>query len=225
MKKLAGLIVFCLIAALPALAQKQDKPLIQFSGMVRNADSTQAIVPYTNIVNLSDKDESDQSNYQGYFSFVVHERDTVRFTCVGYGAVDVVIPAGIKSGSYTIPVLMKPTIRDLPAFKVFPWATTEEFTRDFLSMRIADDDLAIAHRNTSLSSLLNLERTLPRNGDEIYNIQDFHNSMVNSHVIVNTLFNPFAWGTLIKSISEGDKSRAADNTTNNNAVTTGTIGN
>lgn len=224
MRKLAGLIV-CLFTVLTALAQKQDKPLIQFSGIVHNADSAEVIVPYVNIVNLSDKDQGGQTNYQGYFSFVAHERDTIRFTCVGYGAVNVVIPPGIKSGSYTIPVMMKPEIRNLPTFRVFPWATTEEFTKEFLSMRLADDDLAIAEKNARLSSLLSLERTLPRDGPEIGNVQDFHNSMVNAHAIVNPLFNPFAWGSLIKSITEGDKSRATDNSTNNNTVSTSTIGN
>jgi len=34
-----------------------------------------------------------------------------------------------------------------------------------------------------------------------------HNSIVNSHSFTNPLLNPFAWGSLIRDIAAGDKSR------------------
>jgi hypothetical protein len=221
MKKVTGLFLF-LFAAMSALAQKQEKPLVQFTGVVHNADSLKVVVPYVSIVNLSNRDEISQSNYQGYFSFVVHEQDTIRFSCVGYTTVNVVIPANIATKSYTIQVLLKPQIINLPVFRVFPWATAEEFTKDFLSMKVADDDLAIARKNLSNASITLLEKTLPRDGPEIGSFQDFHNGVLNSHSTVNPLFNPFAWGSLIKSISEGDKSRGADNTPSSSNTSTTT---
>jgi len=206
MKKLTGLLLF-LGVALSAFAQRPEKPLVQFTGIVHNADSTGVVIPYVSITNTSAGGIVNQSNYKGYFSFVVHESDTVRFSCVGYAAADIVIPAKVPSQSYTVQVLLKPQIINLPVFRVFPWATTEEFTKDFLSMKIADDDLAIARKNLSHASIMELEKTLPRDGSEINTAQDFHNSIVNSHFVTNSLLNPFAWGTLIRSISEGDKSR------------------
>jgi hypothetical protein len=219
MKKIVSLLLF-LFAAAAAFAQKQERPLVQFTGVVHNADSTNVIVPYVSIVNLSYKGQISQSNYKGYFSFVVHEQDTIRFSSVGYATVNVVIPANVPNKSYTIQVLLKPQIINLPVFRVFPWATTEEFTKEFLTMKIADDDLAIARKNLSNASIETLERTLPRDGLEMSNIQDFHNSVLNSHSTVNPLLNPFNWGSLIKEISDGDKSRSADNS-NNNSSTTG----
>jgi hypothetical protein len=120
-----------------------------------------------------------------------------------------VIPANLPAKSYTLQVSLKPQIINLPVFRVFPWATTEEFRKDFLSMKIADDDLEIAKKNLSRSSIQALERTLPRDGLEMNGFQDFHNNVVNSHSITNPLLNPFSWGSLIKQISEGDKSKAA----------------
>lgn len=220
MKKVTGLFLF-LFAALTALAQKQEKPLVQFTGMVHNADSTKVIVPYVSIVNTTNRNEAGQTNYLGYFSFVVHEQDTIRFSCIGYHTIYVVIPAHVTSGSYMLQVLLKPQIPNLPVFRVFPWATAEDFTKDFLTMKVADDDLAIARKNLSASSIQTLEKTLPRDGSEIGGIQDFHNSVVNSHSIVNPLFNPFAWGSLIKSITDGDKSRTEQATpsSGNNSIT------
>jgi hypothetical protein len=207
MKKIVGLLLF-LFSTITAFAQKQERPLVQFTGIVHNADSASVIVPYVSIINISSQNQANISNYKGYFSFVAHEQDTIRFSCVGYASITVVIPSNIVSKSYTLQVSLKPQIINLPVFKVFPWATTEEFTKDFLSMKIADDDLEIAKKNISHSSIMALERTLPRDGLEMSSFQDFHNNVLNSHSITNPLLNPFNWGSLIKEISEGDKSRS-----------------
>jgi hypothetical protein len=209
MKRIIAPLLF-LFAAATAFAQKQERPLVQFSGIVHNADSTKVIVPYVSIINASDRNGISQTNYKGYFSFVVHEQDTVKFSCVGYAPVSVIIPANVVTKSYTVQVMLKPLIVNLPVFKVFPWATTEEFTKDFLTMKIADDDLAIARKNLSNASIAALERTLPRDGGEMNSFQDFHNSQLNSHSTVNPLLNPFNWGNLIKEIADGDKARSAD---------------
>jgi hypothetical protein len=206
MKKLIGFIFFLFIT-ITAFAQKQEAQIVQFSGIVHNADSVGVIVPYVSIVNTSNRNLVNISNYKGYFSFPAHERDTIRFTCVGYAPVVIVIPANIPTKSYTAQVMLRPQIINLPVFHVFPWATTEEFRKDFITMKIADDDLAIAQKNLSRSSILSLQRTLPRDGSEMNGFQDFHNSVLNSHSITNPLLNPFNWGSLIKEISDGDKTR------------------
>ncbi|MDF2430967.1 MAG: hypothetical protein JWP44_598 [Mucilaginibacter sp.] len=214
MKKVLG-ILFLLVIAVTAFAQKQERPLVQFSGIVHNADSTKLIVPYVSIINVSEKGVINQSGYNGYFSFVAHEQDTLRFSSVGYASTIIVIPANVSNKSYTLEVSLKPVIINLPVFRVFPWATTEEFTKEFISMKLADDDLEIARKNVSHSSLHALMRTLPRDGGEINTFSDFHNNVMNSHSLTNPLLNPFNWGSLIKQISDGDKSRNTDNSSGN----------
>jgi hypothetical protein len=218
MKRAIGLILFLLVA-LSAFSQKGDKSLVQFSGIVYNADNVANIVPYVTITNLTDHNVI-QSNYKGYFSFVVHERDSVMFSCVGFVGITMAIPAHPENQSYTLQITLKPQINNLPAFRVFPWATAEEFTKDFMTMKVADDDLAIARKNLSHSSIEYLEKNLPRDGPEINTAQAFHDNIVNSHYYTNPLFNPFAWGSLINSISAGDKSRSEDNTNNTPTSTT-----
>src|SRR5665213_2646552 len=208
MKGLIGLVLFACMAT-AAFSQQQERPLVQFTGIVHNADSTAVIVPYVSITNISYQNQVNLSNYKGYFSFVAHEQDTLRFTCVGYAPITVIIPANIISKSYTLQVMLKPQIINLPVFHVFPWATTEEFRKDFITMKIADDDLEIAKKNLSHASITALEKTLPRDGLEMNGFQDFHNSVVNSHSLTNPLLNPFNWGSLIKEISDGDKARNA----------------
>jgi hypothetical protein len=206
MKKLIGILF--LFVSMAAFAQQKERPIVQFTGVVYNADSTNVIVPYVTITNKN-RNTANVANYNGYFSFVAHELDTLKFTSVGYEAITVVIPANVPNKSYTTKIRLKPQINNLPVVRLFPWATTDEFRRDFVSAKIADDDLEIARKNISKSVLFASQNTLARDGHEIQsaNANTFHNNIVNSHSITNPLLNPLAWGTLIKQITDGDKAK------------------
>jgi hypothetical protein len=205
-------ILFTLTSLSAFAQQKQERPLIQFSGVVLNSDST-SIVPYVTITNISYQKQINLANYKGYFSFVAHERDTLVFTSIGYASRTIIIPADLKDKSYTIQVRLYGQSIHLPIVHVFPWATTDEFHKDFLAMKIADDDLEIARKNLSGKSIAALERSLPLNAQDhqTLNFQDMHNGIVNQHSLMpNPLLNPFAWGALIKEIAAGNKSRGVD---------------
>jgi len=214
MKYLIGILFLLVTTATFAQQKEQEKPLVQFTGIVHNADSAKLVVPYVNIANATTHKTITASNYEGYFSFVVHEQDTLIFTCVGYATARVVIPAGVKNKSYTIPVMIEPVILNLPTVHIFPWATTDEFKKDFIALKVADDDLEIAKKNVSRTTLMALVATLPRDGQEIQDglYQGLNTSIENSHSITpNPLLNPLAWGSFINEITAGDKSRANAN--------------
>jgi hypothetical protein len=207
-KYLAGILLLFITAG--AYAQQKEKPLVQFTGLVYNADSIKVIVPYVTITNVSHRNQVYMSNYEGYFSFVAHEQDTLLFTSIGFAPIRVVIPANVNK-SYTTEVRMKPQIINLPTFHVFPWATTDEFRKDFLSMKLADDDLEIARKNLERATSRSSSNNLPRDGQEIQSswAQNENTNLMNQHSLMpNPLLNPIAWGALIKQISDGDKSRA-----------------
>ena len=207
MKYIFGLLL--LLCTSSVFAQKTEQPLLQFSGVTRNADSSRVIVPYVNITNLNTHKQVFISDFEGYFSFVAHERDTLTFTSIGYSSVTVVVPSSVANHSVVMNVLLKPQIINLPAVRVFPWATVDEFRKDFLAMKVADDDLAIAQRNLTPKGIKGAEYTYSgQNGYESINAQDMHNGIVNSHSITNPLLNPFAWGSLIRDIAAGEKSNA-----------------
>ncbi|HVW15644.1 MAG TPA: hypothetical protein VHB54_17555 [Mucilaginibacter sp.] len=211
MKRLIGILLLFLAAG--AGAQQKERPLVQFSGIVYNADSAKVIVPYVTVTNRSFHNQVFITNYNGYFSFVAHEQDTLVFSSIGFASAEIIIPANIASKSYTVQVMIKPQAINLPAFRVFPWATTDEFKKDFLTMKVADDDLEIARKNIEHISVATMENTLPRDAQEIQSswAQNEHYNIVNSHSITNPLLNPIAWGTLINQIAAGDKSRANGN--------------
>lgn len=193
-------------------AQAQDKPLVQFSGIIYNVDSN-VVVPYVTVTNKNKSNRTVSANFQGYFSFVAAQGDTILFSAVGYRREALVIPDMEGEKSYTVVVKMKPVVVNLPMVSVLPWASVDEFTKEFMSMKFADDDLEIAKKNVARSSLLAMARDLPRDGQEMrgVNFQNNHIALTNKAInqrMANPLLNPFAWGSFIQQIINGDKSKS-----------------
>src|SRR5690606_38515064 len=192
------------------VSSAQQKKLVQFSGVIHNAD-TNVIVPYVSVTNLSYNDYTVNANHQGYFSFVAHEGDTILFTSVGYRSARVIIPK-VPEDKYTAMVDMTAEIKELPMVTPYPWASIDEFNMAFMSLEIADDDIVVAQKNLSPESLAALAAVTPRSAEEIqsYSAMQNHIGLTNQAVnqrMANPLLSPFAWGNLIRQITEGNKSR------------------
>lgn len=205
--------VFLLILAVAGFAQNTQKKPVQFSGVIINMDSN-TVVPYVTITKGAAGKQSFEANHKGYFSLVAHEGDTLIFSAVGYRREALIIPK-ITDNSYTVMVKMKQEVIDLPLVRVFPWASMDEFNKEFMTMKFADDDLQIAKKNVRRNELLAIAKTLPRDGKEIQslNFQNNHVELTNKNMnqrMANPLLNPFAWGTLMQQILQGDKSRTTN---------------
>jgi hypothetical protein len=205
------LFLICLLCALSGFSQVRERKIVQFSGIIVNRDSN-TVVPYVTITNLTGRNQFFSANYKGYFSFVAHEGDTLAFTAVGYRREALVIPNDLSDSKYTVLMKMQQESINLPMVRVYPWASTDEFKKEFMTMKFADDDLEIAKKNLSRESLASMIATLPRDGAEMqsFNFQNNHNRLTNRNMnqrMANPLLNPFAWGALIQQIMQGDRSR------------------
>jgi hypothetical protein len=213
MKYLLTIILLLFIAPVFAQQTTGEKKLIQFSGIITDVDSNN-VVPYVTVTNLTNKSQRYGANYKGFFSFIAHPGDTILYTAVGYRDLLLPIPAEINDTKYTAMIKLKADIINLPTVRVYPWATVEEFTRDFMAMKIADDDYAIALKNLSQESISGMIQSLSRDGGEIQSINYRlnHDRALNKNMVqTNPLLNPFAWGKLMQSIFKGDKSKNSDN--------------
>lgn len=208
------LVIILLLFVSSVFAQDKNSAnkLVQFSGIVTDADSN-IVVPYVTITNLSNKGQKYSANYQGFFSFVVNPGDTVMFSAVGFTSKTLILPKIIADNKYTAMVQIKSEVVYLQTVRVNPWATVEEFNKDFLSLKVADDDMAIAKKNLSRQSINGMKLTLPRDGGEIANSNYRYNfdRMMNVNMRqTNPLLNPFAWGKLMQEIFNGDKARSTE---------------
>lgn len=213
MKYIFTLALLFLATGLFAQQAPGGKRLVQFSGIITDKDSS-FVVPYVTITNQSNKDQKYAANYKGFFSIVAHPGDTLLYSAIGYGEQVVVIPSDVRDVKYTAMVKMKSEIVYLPAVKVYPWATIEDFTKDFMALKIADDDTEIARKNLSGSSISGMIEYLPRDAREISsaNFRLDQERALNKNMVPTTpLLNPFAWGKLMEQIFSGDKSRKENN--------------
>ncbi|WP_316785943.1 hypothetical protein [Pedobacter frigiditerrae] len=212
MKYRLTIILLFFTAVVFAQSEIKSGKLIQFSGIITDVDSN-SVVPYVTITNQSFNEQKYAANYQGYFSFIAHPGDTLLFSAVGFTSKTFVLPSVIADSKFTAMIKLKTEIVYLRTVRVNPWATVEEFTKDFLSMKVADDDLAIAKRNVSPEALRGMIKTLPRDGQEISNGNYRYNfdRMMNVNMRqTNPLLNPFAWGKLMQTIFNGDKLRSEE---------------
>jgi hypothetical protein len=205
------LILLFTFSFLTGFSQMSEKNLVQFSGLITNVDSN-TIVPYVTVTNISSRRQVFSANYKGYFSFVAHESDTITFTAVGFKKEAIIIPRNLPENRYTIMMKMKQEIVNLPVVRVYPWASMDEFKREFMAIKFADDDLEIAKKNISKDKLIAMAAVLPRDGQEMqgFNFQNNHYNLTNKNInqrFANPLLNPFAWASFMQQIIQGDKSR------------------
>ncbi|HWK98866.1 MAG TPA: hypothetical protein VNQ55_02915 [Parapedobacter sp.] len=210
MRIIRNILIVLFTVGMVSTALSQQKKLVQFSGVIHNAD-TNVVVPYVSVTNISYKNYTVNANHQGYFSFVAHEGDTILFTSVGYLSARVIIPK-VREDKYTAMVNMTAEIKELPMVTPYPWASIDEFNMAFMSLEIADDDIVVAQKNLSPESLAALAAVTPRNAAEIqsYSAMQNHIGLTNQAVnqrMANPLLSPFAWGNFIRQITEGNKSR------------------
>ncbi len=213
MKYSLTIILLLFVTSVFAQDKNEINKLVQFSGIITDADSN-VVVPYVTITNLSNKNEKYAANYQGFFSFIVNPGDTVRFSAVGFTSKTLVLPKIITDNKYTAMIQIKSEVVYLQTVRVNPWATIEEFNKDFLSLKVADDDMAIAKKNLSRQSINGMKLTLERDAGEISNSNYRYNfdRMMNVNMRqTNPLLNPFAWGKLMQEIFNGDKARSSEN--------------
>jgi hypothetical protein len=207
-------LVLCLITfGVFAQQNAAEKKLIQLSGIITDVDSNR-VVPYVTITNISNNNQKYAANYKGYYSFIAHPGDVLQYTAVGFTKLEITIPTNITQDKFTQMVKMKSEIIYLSTVHVSPWATVEEFTKDFLAMKVADDDYEIARKNLSRQSINGMVQSLSHDAGEIsgVNWRLNHDRALNKNMVqTNPLLNPFAWGKLMQQILNGDKSRQEDN--------------
>jgi len=203
------LFVMALLALNVANAQDDpEKKVIQLSGIILNADSTDAI-PGVNIY-VPTKGRGTSSNHFGYFSMPVAEGDSVIFSFIGLKRQSFKVPEKVDSDKLSLILTMMEDAFTLGEVEVMPYPTEEEFKNAVLAMNVADE-IPLDRGNLSPQLLLRWAEEMPASGNE--NFRGFQNQQmmqIQDRYGPRSfpLLNPFAWANFIKSIKNGDlKSR------------------
>jgi hypothetical protein len=156
------------------LAQdKQEKKVIQLSGIILNSDSTDA-VPGVNIY-VPKKGRGTVSGRFGYFSMPVLEGDTILFTFIGLKKQTFTIPDNMKDDRISLILTMEVDEIALAEIEVLPYPTEDEFKQAVLAMSV-QDPMSISRTNMRPEMLLRWAESMPASGNE--NFRAFQESQM-----------------------------------------------
>jgi hypothetical protein len=188
-----------------ALGQSQPpKKVIQFSGLVVTGDSL-APVPYTTVW-VKNSRRGTITDYFGFFSIIVNELDTLRFSAVGFKDFQYVVPDTLTQRRYSaVQVMTRDTIY-LAETLIYPWPTREQFRHAFIHTEIPDDDYDRAMRNLARAEMkerlshfpntpeMNFRHVMNQTSDRMYYA---------GQAPPMRIFDPFAWGKFFQAWREG----------------------
>jgi len=178
--------------------------VVQFSGLVLTSDSL-APIPFTNIW-IRNTRRGTISDFNGFFTITLRERDTLKITAVGFRDVVYVVPDTLSSSRYsTIQLMTRDTIY-LPETIIYPWPTKEQFRYAFLNTKIPDDDFDRAMRNLERAEMRERFKHMPMDG---YSNFRYAQAQWGDRLYYAgqrppmRIFDPFAWAQFIQAWREG----------------------
>ncbi len=203
----AGLLVLIGALAQPVLAQAPDTALVQLSGLVLDGSQEElASIPYANIY-VQGSGRGTYSDFSGFFSIVVKEGDTIRFTAVGFEAASLVVPDTLGEQRYSVVQLLSQDTVNLPTAVIFPWPSREHFKLEFLAMDVSSELQRKAQVNLAEERLQQARKEVLPDGDEsadFYLRQQARRSYYVGQTPPMNIFSPVAWGQFFKSWKDGD---------------------
>ena len=179
--------------------------VVQLYGIVMTADSLVGIPAVS--ITVKGQNRGTITNSSGVFSIVVLKGDQVEFTHVTYKPKTVNIPRNLEGNQFSMVQLMVIDTVYLPVTIIRARPTPQQFARDFVNVKVPDDDIEIARRNTSAANRRVWMRTIPVDGTEATKFQ--FNKIANRAVYQGqippmNIFNPAAWGQFIEAWKRGD---------------------
>jgi hypothetical protein len=194
---------------LPATAHAQFETardsVVQLYGVIMTADSLVGI-PAVSVM-IKGQNRGTLTNEDGVFSIVVLKGDQVEFSHVSYKPKTIDIPRSLEGNQFSVIQLMVADTVYLPATIIRARPTPEQFARDFVNTKVADDDIEIARQNTSAAKRRILMKTVEGDGGEATRLQ--FNKVANRAVYQGqippmNIFNPAAWADFIEAWKRGD---------------------
>lgn len=183
-----------------------EKPVIQFSGVVVEEDSTSTGLMGVHVY-VPKAGRGAITDLFGYFSMPVLVDDSVLISAVGYRKQHFIIP-GDQGDSFTVLVELAVDTTLLPSVEIFPFPTEELFKEAIVAMNIPVDNPDMED-NLGEEVLARIARSMPMDANmnhRYYMNQQFYavHDRYSQQRFNNPLLNPANWAKFIKSLRNGD---------------------
>ena len=186
----------------------QKEKIVQLSGLVMTADSSD-VIRGVNIFNPYNG-RGTYSDIKGWFSWPFLAGDTVLFSAIGFKNRQIIIPddAGDK---FTVIMALEEEVINLPDVEINPFPTEEIFKEAILAMNLNEEQENVL-RSFEPNVVQEMVRTMPIEGSADLNYrymmnQQFQRLQQSAGPQTNPLLNPFVWSQFIKSLKKKKKTR------------------
>jgi len=199
------LFLLILLSGVKAQFETFKDSVVQLYGIVMTADSLQGI-PAVSVV-VKGQNRGTITNDQGVFSIVVLKGDQIEFSSIGYKPKLVAIPKNLEGNQQSIIQLLVQDTIYLPATIIKRRPTRQQFERDFVNVKVPDDNQEIARKNNDDATRRALMAVYPADGREATNYylrQNANKAYYAGQTPPQNIFNPLAWAEFIKAWKRGD---------------------
>jgi hypothetical protein len=201
------LLVTILVFQLRAKAQFEiiKDSVVQLYGVVMTADSLKGLNGA--FVKIVGQNRGTASNQSGVFSIAALKGDEVEFNHLGFKAKTVKIPSNIEGNEYSVICLLSADTVNLPTIIIKKRPSREEFDRDFVSMKVDDDAIETARKNTNAATREILSRVYSTDAGESYsrNVQNIAaRNYYNGQMPPMRILSVSGWTDFIKAWKRGD---------------------
>jgi hypothetical protein len=213
-RPIAGLILalsFILVLSSGQSSEPDIAPrrIIQFSGLVVTGDSLQP-VPYTTVM-VTGTRRGTITDFYGFFSIAVREKDTIRFSSIGFKDVYYAVPDTLSETRYSAIQLMTRDTVHLAETVIYPWPTREQFRHAFIHTPVPDDDYDRAMRNLARAEMKERMKGYAMDGSMNFRhmMQQHSNRLYYAgQAPPMRIFDPLAWAEFMKAWREGKFKRS-----------------
>ena len=203
--KRAFLFIFLLSFSIAVMAQKkQNKSVVQFSGIVITGDSLHPI-PFVHI-RIKGTSLGTVSSLDGFFSFAAYKGDTVIFSSIGYKTSYYFIPDTLTATRYSLFQMLQTDTMLLTETVIYPWPDIESLEYAIIQHRVPENDYDRAMKNLALEELKERGQAMPMDGSMNYRHQmqnQIDKAYWNGGYMPVQLLNPFAWAKFIQAWKDG----------------------
>lgn len=198
---------FFLIAFSANAQDKSERKVIQLSGIILNADSTDAVAGVN--IYVPKKGRGTSSGRFGYFSMPVLEGDSIVFSFIGLKRQTYKVPESVEDDRVSLILTMEVDEIALAEIEVMPYPSEEEFKQAVIAMNVVDP-MSISRANMSPEMLLRWAESMPASSNENFRYFQQGQMLQNQDLYGPRplrLLDPFAWSQFIRSIKRGDLKR------------------
>ncbi len=191
--------------ALNKTGAKDTTTYVQFSGVILSANDSLKPIPLTSVI-IKGTRRGAISDYFGFFTLVAQPGDVIQFISLGFRDAEFKIPDTLSSISYSIIQTLYKDTFNLSEVAVYPWPTKEEFKREFLNLKLPDDDYVRAEKNMQAEDMRIIMKGLAADPNVVYsNLQNTQQTRLyhNGQMPVSNLLNPIAWAKFIQNWKAG----------------------